>query len=371
MNAKNLFVKTPLFYSTHLSARLNADVYLKLENLQPCHSFKLRGISLFVQHILQEKGPSVHLVVASSGNAALATATVARQLGIRCSVVLAEGAGDAVLKFLQQQGADTRVAGKYYIEALKVAQGIIATDPNAILVPSYDHPLIWEGHASMITEIARQLPNGTKPDAIFCSVGGGGLLGGVLTGCKLVGWDDVTVVAAETTGSNCFYHTIMLNHADNLKEHTLSPGTTEGWDDEHRVKLAILSELSSRASSLGGSSPAPGVVKMGLDREGPIKCLCIGDEQAMAAALQFAEEHKMLVELACSTALAAGYTSSLFNQLVPARLDEQRRSVVFIVDGGFKVSLSELAEYQELVAADTRERWDVLYDGKQQGFDKE
>lgn len=57
-----------------------------------------------------------------------------------------------------------------------------------VLVPAYDDPLIWEGHSSMIEEIRHQL--GRKPDAVFCSVGGGGLLGGIIEGCKKVGWDD-------------------------------------------------------------------------------------------------------------------------------------------------------------------------------------
>ena len=57
-----------------------------------------------------------------------------------------------------------------------------------MLVPGYDHPLVWEGHSSMVTEIAEDLA--TTPDAIFCCVGGGGLLGGVLTGCKKIGWEN-------------------------------------------------------------------------------------------------------------------------------------------------------------------------------------
>lgn len=57
-----------------------------------------------------------------------------------------------------------------------------------IMVPAYDDPVIWEGHSSMITEISRQLSR--KPDAICVSVGGGGLLGGLIVGCKNVGWDD-------------------------------------------------------------------------------------------------------------------------------------------------------------------------------------
>jgi len=56
------------------------------------------------------------------------------------------------------------------------------------MVPAYDDETLWAGHSSMIEEISTQLPN--KPSAIFCSVGGGGLLGGIITGCKHVGWDD-------------------------------------------------------------------------------------------------------------------------------------------------------------------------------------
>ena len=62
---------------------------------------------------------------------------------------------------------------------------------RSVLVPSYDHPTLWEGHASMVEEMEKQLPQEVKkPDAIFCSVGGGGLLGGVIVGCNQVGWQD-------------------------------------------------------------------------------------------------------------------------------------------------------------------------------------
>lgn len=55
------------------------------------------------------------------------------------------------------------------------------------MVPAYDDPKLWVGHSSMVHEIHKQLQK--EPDAIFCSVGGGGLLGGIIIGCKDVGWD--------------------------------------------------------------------------------------------------------------------------------------------------------------------------------------
>lgn len=57
-----------------------------------------------------------------------------------------------------------------------------------VMVPAYDHETLWEGHGSMVNEMYNQL--GSKPDAIFCSVGGAGLLGGLIVGSKDVGWDD-------------------------------------------------------------------------------------------------------------------------------------------------------------------------------------
>lgn len=60
----------------------------------------------------------------------------------------------------------------------------------SVMIPAYDDPLVWEGHSSLVKEISSQLPK--KPDLICCSVGGGGLLGGIIVGCKHVGWDDGT-----------------------------------------------------------------------------------------------------------------------------------------------------------------------------------
>jgi L-serine/L-threonine ammonia-lyase len=171
-----------------------------------------------------------------------------------------------------------------------------------VMVPAYDSPILWQGHASMIKEIAYQVPN--RPDAIFCSVGGGGLLGGVLVGCKDVGWDDseyaddatepvfngfiVPVVAMETHGSNCFYHSVSVN-VGQFNSAKVLPQDVETWHDEgYNVSLARVKKLKSRASSLGASSPAPAVVKMALEREGGIKCVCVPDELTMQTNISFA-----------------------------------------------------------------------------------
>ena len=69
------------------------------------------------------------------------------------------------------------------------------------MVPAYDDPIVWDGHSSMIEETQRQLllQHDKKPDAIFCSVGGGGMLGGIILGCERVGWDDGAFILFSST----------------------------------------------------------------------------------------------------------------------------------------------------------------------------
>ena len=158
----------------------------------------------------------------------------------------------------------------------------------------------------MVHEIAHQLPGGVKPDVLVCAVGGGGLLGGIILGCKDVGWDDgmydqfsslirllivasiVPLLAMETQLSNCFYQSFLANGGKPPPD----PEATGNkaifrTDDEHKVTLAQLTEITSRASCLGASSPSAGVLKAALERTGPLSCVCVSDEQSMGAAVEF------------------------------------------------------------------------------------
>ena len=158
-------------------------------------------------------GPTLRVVCASGGNAGLAAACAAQVLGVPCTIYLPNGVDARTHAFLHNVGAEVVAVGRFYVEALRAAEAAVRTQPNAyvagswrlfqyhcssvpdlfsgsVLVPAYDHPTLWEGHASMIAEIRTQLPHGVKPAAVFCSVGGGGLLGGVIEGCRNVGWDD-------------------------------------------------------------------------------------------------------------------------------------------------------------------------------------
>lgn len=372
---ETLWVETPLIYSSHISDLLGCSAYLKLENLQPSQSFKYRGISLLVQRCKAKYGPSVHILAASSGNAGLATAVAARRLGIRCTIYLPFATRQATQIRLRQQGADVVAVGQIYADSAMAMREAAKVDPNAVIVPSYEHPVLWEGHSSMVKEMENQL--GERPDAILCSVGGGGLIGGVLLGCKAVGWNDVPIIALETHGSNCFYQANALNtQGFTSKSRTFPPEIpndqpyTVEFNSEHAVAVPHLRALHSRAVSLGATYAAPEVVRMALDHPAGVQCVCIADELAMCSAQLFADDHKMLIELACATTISAAYNYEFFWRLLDPELalppeEKRKKRVVFVVCGGINISYGEVTSYTDILeeAATLEHGWRIVCNG--------
>lgn len=360
-----MHVETPLVYSPLMSSRLGYEVYLKLENLQLSQSFKYRGISLFVSQAVKEHGPDVHMVAATSGNAGIALALVGQALNV-CTSIFIPTTATIVQSELETAGARVVVGGADYADAFLAAQHFCGTTPKAVLMSSYDHPTLWEGHSTMIHEIGRQLPGGIMPDAIFCNVGGGGLLGGVLRGVNDLGWDRTKIVAIETHGSNC-YHLSMLANSPSSTSVSLIPkdvaliktlAITRNTNDSRDLFLAKLPAITSEASSLGARSPAQTTVESGLTRRaqavenpekfGGLTSVTVPDEVAMHAALGFLDEQKLLVEIACGATLSPAYVPGLLDTLAPKDLT-YRPIVIFIVCGGSKATFEDAKRHHSII----------------------
>jgi L-serine/L-threonine ammonia-lyase len=190
-----LHIETPLIESRALSGCAQRRVWLKMEALQPPGSFKLRGIG----HACQEyvRRGAARFLSSSDGNAGMAVAYAGRQLGVPVTVVVPETTSDYARELLRREAAEVIVHGRSWQEANKYAQSLIGSN-DAFLHP-FDDQLLWEGHASMIDEVARA---GWRPDAVVLSVGGGGLLCGVVEGLQRNGWRDTPVIAVETHGTD-------------------------------------------------------------------------------------------------------------------------------------------------------------------------
>ncbi|CAN5556396.1 threonine/serine dehydratase [soil metagenome] len=149
-----------------------AEVWLKLEHLQTGGSFKARGM---LNRLLSHPIPPSGVIVASGGNAGIATAAAARELGVPCEVFVPEISSPAKRAKLAALGARVVVTGAAYADAL---QACLARqqESGALLTHAYDQPEVLVGAGTLALEIEAQ---GGLPDSVLVSVGGGGLIGGI------------------------------------------------------------------------------------------------------------------------------------------------------------------------------------------------
>jgi threonine dehydratase len=149
------------------------EVWLKLEHLQVGGSFKARGMA---SRLLANPIPAAGVIVASGGNAGIATAAAARALGVRCEVFVPEVSSPAKRERLRGLGAEVVVTGAAYADALAACQ-VRQRESGALMTHAYDQEEVVAGAGTLAREIERQA--GGVPDRVLVSVGGGGLIGGV------------------------------------------------------------------------------------------------------------------------------------------------------------------------------------------------
>lgn len=297
---KPLHIVTPLVEADIEGRRVG----LKLDNLQPSRSFKLRGIGHLCQHHAA-RGVR-RFVCSSAGNAGFAVAWAGRALGVPVTVVVPAGTPEFVRRRIAALGADVQALGEVWDHA-NAAAIALARQPGCAFISPFDDPLLWQGHASVVEELARQCAR--PPDAILLAVGGGGLLLGVLEGLARVGWHHTRVFAVEPE-----------------RAASLGPSLIAG-------RIVELAQPRSVATSLCVKSIAPSLVAACRNR--PVTALTVSDDEATHACVRLAEDHGLLVEPACGAALAPLYANH------PALAGA--RDVVAIVCGGMVVTLDQLA----------------------------
>jgi len=154
-----------------------AEVWLKLEQLQVSGSFKARGM---LHRLLAQPIPTAGVIVASGGNAGIATAAAAQALGVRCEVFVPTISSPAKQARLRALGAQVQVVGAAYSEALAACMAR-QQETGALLTHAYDQPEVVAGAGTLARELEEQA--GGLPDSLLVSVGGGGLIGGIAAWC--------------------------------------------------------------------------------------------------------------------------------------------------------------------------------------------
>ncbi|WP_431286501.1 pyridoxal-phosphate dependent enzyme [Roseateles chitinivorans] len=300
-----IHITTPTIESDAFSTP-DQRVWLKLEALQPCGSFKLRGIGHACE-VHAARG-ATRLLSSSGGNAGIAVAYAGRRLGLPVVVVVPETTREWPKTLIRRQGAEVVVHGKSWMEANDHLMSL--RQPTDAFIHPFDDPLLWDGHASMIAEAATQAP---KPDAVVLSVGGGGLMSGVLQGMHAVGWQDVPLVALETHGAD-----------------SLNAAIAAG-------ELVTLDAITSLATSLGARRVSERA--FAWTKEHPVVATTVTDAEAVQACLEVAKEHRVMVEPACGAAVAA-----TLKRAVPAL--QEARNVLVILCGGACATYEDLLDWR-------------------------
>ncbi|EFL18830.1 LOW QUALITY PROTEIN: threonine dehydratase, partial [Streptomyces sp. C] len=156
-------------------------VWYALEYLQHTGSFKARGAHNFLAaHREAGRLPAAGVTIASGGNAGLACAWAARAHGIPATVFLPGNAPRVKVDRLRGYGADVRLVGDRYAEALAACREF-AAGSGALSSHAYDHPLVSAGAGTLLDEVRAALPG---LDTVVVAVGGGGLFAGVATAAR-------------------------------------------------------------------------------------------------------------------------------------------------------------------------------------------
>lgn len=297
-------------------------------------------------HLLDpaNRGKELHYYISSGGNAGLGAVTAALDLGCQCSVVVPLTTKPMIIEKLKEAGATQVIQhGASWFEAdIHLRETFInAGEKNGvtnIYVPPFDHPAVWDGNATLISELAAQLPPREKKDdcrfpadVIVCSIGGGGLFNGIVQGLHAHYQEHastsqdtkpVDVLAVETQGAK-----------------SLAYSLEEG-------ELRALSAITSQATSLGAVLVARRTFENAHSPPAGVKVTSVvaSDAEAARGVVMFADTTRMLVELACGVCVDVALGKRLRDAVGDLGPDSR---VVIIVCGGSNITPEMVAEYRE------------------------
>src|SRR5437868_6668350 len=164
-------LRTPLVRLN--SSAAPAEIYLKLENLQPIGSFKMRGATNAMAQLSPDQLRR-GVLTASAGNMAQGVAWRARELGIPCTVVAPETAPEVKLRVIERLGG--RVIKVPFERWWQTFQERAYPGVDATFIHAFDDPHVMAGNGTIGLEILEDLPDA---DAVVIPWGGGGLTCGI------------------------------------------------------------------------------------------------------------------------------------------------------------------------------------------------
>jgi threonine dehydratase len=226
-------------------------VLAKLESLQITGAFKVRG-ALSAIDAARREDPRGAVITSSAGNHGLGIAHAATLLGVPATVVVPANASAAKVRKLRQYDIELIQFGSSYDDAQRHALDLAERRAIRYISPFNDTNVI-AGQATVFDEMLLQAPD---LEHIVVSVGGGGLISGVLMSREDHGRGDIKVTGVQPVESSAMYHVLRgANMAEIVHRPTIADGLAGGGDDgavtneliaRHEVPLVLVEEIEIR-----------------------------------------------------------------------------------------------------------------------------
>ena len=265
--------RTELVPSPWLSGEIEGEVRLKLECWQRTGSFKLRGATHKLSR-LSEAGRKRGVVTASTGNHGMGVAQAASDLGVSAVVFVPENADPGKLATIRDLGAEVRKVGEDCIVSEGAARAFAEATERTYISP-YNDSDVAAGQGTVALELMDQWP---EVDAVYVSMGGGGLIGGM--GAYLAqAAPQVELVACSPTNSAVMHHSLQAG------------------------EILDLPSLPTLSDATAGGVEA-GSVTFGLCRDNIDRSILVVEPHIEQALREVLARHRFLVEGAAALAVA-------------------------------------------------------------------
>ena len=208
--------ETPLDLAGSLSARVGNRILLKREDLQPVFSFKLRGAYNKIAGLSPEKLKR-GVICASAGNHAQGVALAAARVGCRAVIVMPLSTPGIKVEAVRRRGGEVVLFGDSFDEAYAHALELEKSERLTFVHP-FDDPDVIAGQGTIGMEILRQHSRHSGPiHAIFCCVGGGGLISGVAAYVKRLR-PEIKVIGVEASDADAMSQSLARGHRVRLNQ---------------------------------------------------------------------------------------------------------------------------------------------------------
>ena len=288
---KDVARKTDLIYSPHFSGK--NQVYFKTENLQVTGSFKLRGAYFKISKLSDEE-KAAGIVACSAGNHAQGVALAAKNMGIKATICMPDGAPISKVQATKSYGAEVALVKGAYDDAYQYACKL-QEEEHATFIHPFDDPDVIAGQGTIGLEILDQLKD---VDAIVVPVGGGGLISGVAFAAKSLK-PDIKIYGVQAKEA--------ASMADSLK-----------YDEQ--VTLNTVNTFAD-----GIAVKHPGDLTFDLIKKYVDDVLTVTEDEIAVAILALIEKQKLIAEGAGAVSLAA---------VMADKIPVEGKNVVCLVSGG-------------------------------------